>query len=48
MNSAVQDNRLAVLHHSRLRAKANGKEGSRGQVSVRNVHIEFDHNGGGD
>lgn len=46
MNSALQDNRLAVLDHSRLRARANSKEGGRGQVSVRNVHIEFDHNGG--
>jgi len=46
MNSAVQDNRLAVLDHSRLRAKANAKGDGRGHISVRNLHIEFDHNGG--
>ncbi|MBA1279873.1 MULTISPECIES: ABC transporter ATP-binding protein [Pseudomonadaceae] len=46
MNSAVQDNRLAVLDHSRLRAKANAKGDGRGHISVRNLHIEFDHQGG--
>ncbi|WP_199270103.1 ABC transporter ATP-binding protein [Stutzerimonas stutzeri] len=46
MNSAVQDNRLAVLDHSRLRAKTGSKGDSRGHISVRNLHIEFDHNGG--
>ena len=46
MNSAVQDNRLAVLDHSRLRAKTNAKGDGRGHISVRNLHIEFDHNGG--
>jgi len=46
MNTAVQDNRLAVLDHSRLRAKANSKGDGRGHISVRNLHIEFDHQGG--
>lgn len=46
MNSAVQDNRLAVLDHSRLRAKANSKGDGRGHISVRNLHIEFDYQGG--
>jgi len=46
MNSAVQDSRLAVLDHSRLRAKTNAKGDGRGHISVRNLHIEFDHNGG--
>ncbi|MBE7374918.1 ABC transporter ATP-binding protein [Pseudomonas lopnurensis] len=46
MNSAVQDNRLAVLDHSRLRAKANAKGDGRGHISVRNLHIEFEHQGG--
>ncbi|HCJ30401.1 MAG TPA: sulfonate ABC transporter ATP-binding protein [Pseudomonas sp.] len=46
MNSAVQDNRLAVLDHSRLRAKANAKGDGRGHISVRNLHIEFDYQGG--
>ena len=46
MNSAVQDSRLAVLDHSRLRAKTNAKSDGRGHISVRNLHIEFDHNGG--
>lgn len=45
MNTAVQDNRLAVLDHSRLRAKANAKGEGRGHISVRNLHIEFDHQG---
>ena len=46
MSTAVQDNRLAVLDHSRLRAKANSKGEGRGHISVRNLHIEFDHQGG--
>ncbi|WP_181070032.1 ABC transporter ATP-binding protein [Stutzerimonas azotifigens] len=46
MNSAVQDSRLAVLDHSRLRAKANANDEGRGHISVRNLHIEFDHQGG--
>ncbi len=46
MNSAVQDNRLAVLDHSRLRAKANAKGEGRGHISVRDLHIEFDYQGG--
>jgi NitT/TauT family transport system ATP-binding protein len=46
MNSAVKDSRLAVLDHSRLRAKANAKGDGRGHISVRNLHIEFDHQGG--
>lgn len=46
MSTAVQDNRLAVLDHSRLRAKANNKGEGRGHISVRNLHIEFDHQGG--
>lgn len=46
MSTAVQDNRLAVLDHSRLRAKANSKGEGRGQISVRNLHIEFDYQGG--
>lgn len=46
MNSAVQDSRLAVLDHSRLRAKTNAKNEGRGHISVRNLHIEFDHQGG--
>lgn len=46
MSTAVQDNRLAVLDHSRLRAKANSKGEGRGHIIVRNLHIEFDHQGG--
>ncbi|MCQ4319432.1 ABC transporter ATP-binding protein [Stutzerimonas stutzeri] len=46
MNTAIQDNRLAVLDHSRLRAKANSKDEGRGHISVCNLHIEFDHQGG--
>jgi NitT/TauT family transport system ATP-binding protein len=46
MSTAVQDNRLSVLDHSRLRAKANSKGEGRGHISVRNLHIEFDHQGG--
>ncbi|WP_417792414.1 ABC transporter ATP-binding protein [Stutzerimonas xanthomarina] len=46
MSTAVQDNRVAVLDHSRLRAKANSKGEGRGHISVRNLHIEFDHQGG--
>lgn len=46
MNSAVHDNRLAVLDHSRLRSKAGSKSEGRGHVRVNGVHIEFNHNGG--
>ncbi|MFC3607572.1 ABC transporter ATP-binding protein [Stutzerimonas tarimensis] len=46
MTSAVSDNRLAVLDHSRLRAKAQAKGEGRGHISVRDVHIEFKHKGG--
>ena len=44
MNSAVIDNRLAVLDHSRQRAQA--ETSGRGHIRVDDVHIEFDHNGG--
>jgi len=46
MNAIVSDNRLAVLDHSRLRAKAAAKGDGRGHVSVRALSIEFDHAGG--
>ena len=41
-DAPVSNNRLAVLDHSRLRAKT-GKDGSeRGRISVRDVDIVFD------
>jgi NitT/TauT family transport system ATP-binding protein len=46
MNSAVIDNRLAVLDHSRQRAQADSQSAERGHIRVHDVHIEFDHNGG--
>ncbi|WP_312360703.1 ATP-binding cassette domain-containing protein, partial [Stutzerimonas balearica] len=46
MNAIVSDNRLAVLDHSRLRAKAAAKGDGRGHISVRALSIEFDHAGG--
>ncbi len=38
----VNDNRLAVLDHSRLRAKAGKSGDERGRISVRDVDIVFD------
>jgi NitT/TauT family transport system ATP-binding protein len=46
MNSAVIDNRLAVLDHGRQRAQADSQSAERGHIRVQDVHIEFDHNGG--
>jgi NitT/TauT family transport system ATP-binding protein len=43
--SLIDDNRLAVLDHSRVRAKASYPGEGRGHISVRAVDIEFDHNG---
>src|SRR5690606_18386581 len=45
MNRAVHDSRLAVLDHSRLRARQSKADG-RGHIRVQDVHIEFDHQGG--
>ena len=38
----INDNRLAVLDHSRLRGKANKTGEDRGRISVRDVDIVFD------
>ncbi|KAA1172850.1 ABC transporter ATP-binding protein [Marinobacter salinexigens] len=43
---AVNDNRLAVLDHSRLRAKESKSGSERGRISVRDVDIVFDTQSG--
>jgi NitT/TauT family transport system ATP-binding protein len=42
MNAVIRDNRIAVLDHSRLRAKHGAKAEGRGHISVNNVSIEFE------
>ena len=46
MNNSIQsDSRLAVLDHSRLKSRTTQSVEGRGNISVRNVDIEFAHNG---
>lgn len=41
MNVAIQDNRLAILDHSRLRAQNGKQDASRGHIHIDGVQIEF-------
>jgi NitT/TauT family transport system ATP-binding protein len=45
-DSMISDNRLAVLDHSRMRAKAGQQGGGRGNIQVQEVDIEFDTSSG--
>jgi NitT/TauT family transport system ATP-binding protein len=45
-SSMLNDSRLAVLDHSRLRNRATQAVDGRGNISVRGVDIEFEHFGG--
>jgi NitT/TauT family transport system ATP-binding protein len=45
MNTTVSDNRLAVLDHSRLRAKSSARGERRGHIRINDMHIEFEYSG---
>lgn len=45
-DSMISDNRLAVLDHSRMRARAGQQDAGRGNIQVSEVDIEFDTSAG--